>query len=35
MITAIGILSLGLLLTMGWCLLAMAALQQGSGSELD
>jgi hypothetical protein len=30
MITAIGILSLGLLLTMGWCLLAMAALQQDS-----
>lgn len=35
MITAIGILSLGLLLTTGWFLLAMAALQQGSGSELD
>ena len=34
-ILAVGYLSLGLLLTMGWCLLAMAALQQGSGSELD
>ena len=33
MITAIGIVSLGLLLTMGWCFLAMAALQQGP--ELD
>jgi hypothetical protein len=33
MITAIGILSLSLLLLVGWCLLAMAALQQGP--ELD
>ena len=30
MITAIAILSLGFLLTMGWCFLAMAALQQDS-----
>ena len=29
MITAIGILSLALLLLIGWFLLAMAALQQG------
>jgi len=35
MITAIGILSLALLLLIGWFLLAMAALQQGSGSELN
>jgi hypothetical protein len=30
MITAIGILSLSLLLLTGWCFLAMAALQQDS-----
>ena len=35
MITVIGALSLALLLLIGWSFLAMAALQQGSGSELD
>jgi len=35
MITVIGLGSLALLLFTGWSFLAMAALQQGSGSELD